>query len=205
MTDTNTQPEEQLVFELTLRGYCGDTDLTDHLIVLIETKMTERQLTEYLSDAGLFVPDGIIEDITPIQDDETSFSIDFSLPDQVEEFKAHAIAMVIENDLLMKPVIEKILDATDNHGEDSGDFNHTVGDLRDLMREAWGLMTLDQRRKMVKSTRVADVVECGARDEFDVDDLLKTIDTTLESMEASLAEAGYDYLANKNLFMGNCV
>lgn len=44
------------------------------------------------------------------------------------------------------------------HG-DSGDADHEVGDLQDMLTEAWSIMTTQQRMSMLSSPCVATVVE----------------------------------------------
>jgi hypothetical protein len=41
----------------------------------------------------------------------------------------------------MKSILEKLFGAADNHAEDTGEPDHEVGDLQDVLRTAWNLMT----------------------------------------------------------------
>lgn len=54
--------------------------------------------------------------------------------------------------------IEFYIHAAQTHGEDS-DPDHEVGDLQDLLREAWRHMTAAQRASFVLSDAVAGVLE----------------------------------------------
>lgn len=71
--------------------------------------------------------------------------------------------------------LERLLQAADNHAEDSGEPDHAIGDLQDLLRAAWALMTLEQRRALVASDAADAVIEAGARDEFDAAELLDSL------------------------------
>lgn len=63
--------------------------------------------------------------------------------------------------------LERLLQAADNHAEDAGEPDHAVGDLQDLLRAAWALMTVEQRRALVTSDAAEALIEAGGRDEFD--------------------------------------
>lgn len=71
----------------------------------------------------------------------------------------------------MKEIIEKLITAADQHGADSGEPDHTVGDLQDMLRAAWELLSTSQKRDFLMHDAVESVVECGACGEFEVDDL----------------------------------
>jgi hypothetical protein len=86
--------------------------------------------------------------------------------------------------------LERLLEAAHNHSEDTGE-DHQAGDLQDLLRAAWGLMTVDQKRTLLRSSTVESMVETGARDEYDQAELLDDIEVNLASMEAEVAAAGY--------------
>lgn len=68
-------------------------------------------------------------------------------------------------------ILDKLFTAADNHAEDTGE-DHAVGDLQDMLRAAWGLLSPAQRKAFLASAGVEGVVEAGARDEFSVEDLL---------------------------------
>ena len=48
--------------------------------------------------------------------------------------------------------------AAKRHGENS-DPDHEVGDLQDMLRVAWALMTETQRQKLLNSTAVKGLIE----------------------------------------------
>lgn len=56
--------------------------------------------------------------------------------------------------------IERYITAAENHGE-FDDPDHEVGDLQELLRLAWGLMTEEQRRRFVASDETQFILELG--------------------------------------------
>lgn len=54
--------------------------------------------------------------------------------------------------------LEDFITAAKKHGEDSHP-DHEVGDLQDLLRAAWEIMTPDQRYKLTVSTEAWNVLE----------------------------------------------
>lgn len=92
---------------------------------------------------------------------------------------------------MLEKHLEKILTAADNHGEDSGEPDQTVGDLQDILRDAWEIMTVSQKIQLLKSDAVGNVIELGGRDEIDVDVEVQAIKTTIAEMAVVLADAGY--------------
>lgn len=74
----------------------------------------------------------------------------------------------------MTAIIEKLITCAENHGEDS-DPVHQVGDLEDMLRAAWQLMTPEQKRRFIQSDEVDNAVQCGARSEFEAGDLLNEL------------------------------
>jgi len=97
----------------------------------------------------------------------------------------------------MKQLLEKLLTAADNHGEDSGEPDHTVGDLQDLLRATWGLMSAGQKALLMEDSTVADLVDVGARDEFTAEDLQKEARQSIADMEAAARAAGYVFMENE--------
>ena len=92
----------------------------------------------------------------------------------------------------MQSILEKLFTAADNHGEDAGEPDHTVGDLQDLLRRAWDLMNVSQKMQLLKSDEVENIVELGARGEFEVEDLMVEVSSSLEGMTKAILEAGYE-------------
>lgn len=76
-------------------------------------------------------------------------------------------------------ILEKLNAAADNHAEDTGE-DHAVGDLQDMLRAAWSVMSPVQRKLFLMSDEVANVVEAGAREEFDVAGLVAELERPLE-------------------------
>lgn len=188
------------LFELTLRGFKGDTDKTDHLILLVETDMTEEQVKDYLSGNRLYRPGGMVSEVITVQDTTTADGADFELPRELLDLKKRAESLVWENENRLEAVLEKLLVAADNHGQDSWDPDYTVGDLQDLLRQAWGIMSVSQRLQLLKTSAVADLTEVGARGEFDADDLVTQFSQNLIDMEAVVISAGYLFLERETGF-----
>ena len=80
----------------------------------------------------------------------------------------------------MKDILEKLLNAADNHGQDD-DPDHTVGDLQDLLRRAWTIMSVGERRRLLGSDEAAQVAEAGARGEFDAGELVDELDQAVDA------------------------
>lgn len=51
--------------------------------------------------------------------------------------------------------IEKLLEAAEAHGENS-EPDHEVGDLREMLQDAWKLMTEEQRGKLYPPNHLRD-------------------------------------------------
>lgn len=58
--------------------------------------------------------------------------------------------------------IETLIKAADLHGEDYPD--HTVGDLQDMLRAAWSMMTDEQRATFLRHEQVLAAIEAGGMD-----------------------------------------
>jgi len=71
-------------------------------------------------------------------------------------------------------LVEDLIGFAEKHGEDS-EPDHEVGDLQDLLRAAWRLMTPEQRREMLIDASVSNVVESATGEALllDIDDLLQ--------------------------------
>lgn len=67
--------------------------------------------------------------------------------------------------------IEFYIKAAEQHGEDS-EPDHEVGDLQDFLREAWKIMTPEQRLNFAKNSDVHATLE-GAL--VDVDTLIESL------------------------------
>ena len=50
--------------------------------------------------------------------------------------------------------LQKLFDAADRHGVDTGESDHSVGNLQDALRQAWKLMTPSQRTQLIESEPV---------------------------------------------------
>ena len=58
------------------------------------------------------------------------------------------------------PRIERVLNAAQQHGEND-EPDHEVGDLQDVLRAAWSLMTLEQRNQLMAAAETVDVLRAG--------------------------------------------
>ena len=100
----------------------------------------------------------------------------------------------------MNQILNKLFAAADNHGEDSGEPGHTIGDLQDLLRRSWEIMSVSQRLQLLESTEVDDLASAGARGEFEPSDLVTTITDTLNAQETALTAAGYTIMEYEDGF-----
>lgn len=78
------------LFELTLCGFNGGTDETDHHVIWVNADMTEDQVKSYLSREGLYIPGGAVTEVIAIPDITATDAADFALPRQLPELKARA-------------------------------------------------------------------------------------------------------------------
>lgn len=60
--------------------------------------------------------------------------------------------------------IEVVLTAATQHAEDTGEHDHEVGDLQDVLRAAWALLSSEQRQALLTSSPAKAVLEAGAED-----------------------------------------
>lgn len=58
------------------------------------------------------------------------------------------------------PRVERILNAAQQHGENS-EFDHEVGDLQDVLRAAWSLMSTEQRNQLMSAAETVNVLQAG--------------------------------------------
>lgn len=59
------------------------------------------------------------------------------------------------------PRIERVLRAAEQHGLGAGEPEHHVGDLEDVLRAAWGLMTAAQRNSLMAGADALEVLKSG--------------------------------------------
>ena len=89
-----------------------------------------------------------------------------------------------------KELLGNIFTAADNHSDAPGNLNNTVGDLQEIIRRAFAILTVSQKKTLLNSVEVENLVEAGADDEFTVDDMLKHVDASILQMELALDRAG---------------
>jgi hypothetical protein len=64
----------------------------------------------------------------------------------------------------MKITLEKLFKLADQHGADSGESDHAVGDLQDILRDALKLMTTAQKTKFYRSDAVKALLEISGEE-----------------------------------------
>jgi hypothetical protein len=112
---------------------------------------------------------------------------------------AHFLTMI--NLTSHQAVIERLIDAADSHAEDAGDPDHAVGDLQQMLRKAFSLMMPSQRLAFIESQEACDVIETGAREEFDAADLSLAIDAIAKRQyDEVLAISGYTVVKGQDGF-----
>ena len=100
----------------------------------------------------------------------------------------------------MSIILEKLFTAADNHGEDSGEPDHTVGDLQDALRCAWDIMTIAQKQELLASEEIDDIIMAGAQGEFDAEELIQNLREDLKQKEIAVTAAGYEFIENEHQF-----
>lgn len=61
---------------------------------------------------------------------------------------------------------EFFVSCASEHGLNSDDPDHEVGDLQEFFRLSWSLLTTQQRDMFVRNSTVLDLVECSDQDRF---------------------------------------
>lgn len=72
--------------------------------------------------------------------------------------------------------LNKLFKSACLHAADSFEPDHEVGDLQDLNRTAWALLSDDQRIQVLEGNEVDDNLELGAREEFNAEDLVALVE-----------------------------
>lgn len=177
------------LFELHLRGYRADTDKTDHLILFVEADMTLDQVKVLLGQAELCGAQGLISEISDVPDVTITDRPDFALPGEMSELARRAKQLVLDTERSMADVLDSLLEATDNRGAVNGGLKRTVGDLQELVRGMWLLMSASQRKELLRSTAVAELEHKGGT--LAIDDLLGSMEQQVAKMLAVVSAAGY--------------
>lgn len=97
-------------------------------------------------------------------------------------------------------IMQKLFDAADNHGEDTGEPDHTVGDLQDLLSKAWELMLPSQKIQFLESSEVEEVIQAGSRGEFEAEDLVRGVEGAVAQADIAISQAGYTIIENEEGF-----
>ena len=72
--------------------------------------------------------------------------------------------------------LNKLFKSAYLHAADTFEPDHEVGDLQNLNRTAWALLSDDQRIQVLEGNEVEDNLELGAREEFDAEDLVALVE-----------------------------
>lgn len=72
--------------------------------------------------------------------------------------------------------LNKLFKSAYLHAADAFEPDHEVGDLQDLNRTAWALLSDDQRIQVLEGSEVEDNLELGAREEFNAEDLVALVE-----------------------------
>jgi hypothetical protein len=116
-------------FELTLKGYRGDSDETDHLVLWVDTDMSLASTKECLAEAGLYQPEGLVLDVVQLDGDDLigrdMKHADFVLPRDINELGTLVRMLVQLNELA------------------NADF-----DSQQALAEGWDLFDVDGRLQL---------------------------------------------------------
>lgn len=100
----------------------------------------------------------------------------------------------------MTKTLENLFRSADNHAEDTGEPDHAVGDLQDMFRMAWGVMSTAQRFQFLHQEELADLLETGSRDEFSAETLIEELRSEIARMESEILPEGYSILEGEGGF-----
>lgn len=96
--------------------------------------------------------------------------------------------------------LESLFRSADNHAEDTCEPDHAIGDLQDMFRMAWGIMSTAQRLQFLRQEALTGLLEAGSRGEFSADSLATDLETELADKEVQVTAAGYTILAGEGGF-----
>jgi hypothetical protein len=57
------------------------------------------------------------------------------------------------------PDLEELFQAADDHAEAAGHFDYAIGDLQEILRAAWRVLTPKQRLKVFSQPEMTDLAE----------------------------------------------
>lgn len=92
----------------------------------------------------------------------------------------------------MHNALEALIDAADQHAEDSGEPDMAIGDLQDLLREAFRMMSPAQRMQLLRSQTSDDVMTAGRGDPFSKR-ALRGMEQEVDRVRKSLEVCGYRF------------
>ncbi|GBG14483.1 multidrug transporter [Novimethylophilus kurashikiensis] len=88
--------------------------------------------------------------------------------------------------------LTKLLDAAARHSEDSGNPGDTLSDVKAMLKSAWDLMAVSQKRRFIESEAVTDVMTAGGRGKLTVESQLNIINTTVDNLGEVISLEGYE-------------
>lgn len=94
-------------------------------------------------------------------------------------------------------ILKNLFNAADAHGEDSGEPDHTVGDLQGLVTLMWGLLTPSQRVAVLESSEVEELAVAGAQGDWDETDLVELHLQDMAALDARMRDLGYTFLESE--------
>lgn len=92
----------------------------------------------------------------------------------------------------MSKTLDQLFLSADNHAEDTGEPDHAVGDLQDMLRLAWHIMPTSLKLQFLRQPDLEDLLELGARDEFSAKTLTSDLEAAVADMEKQIQAAGYE-------------
>lgn len=92
----------------------------------------------------------------------------------------------------MHKALEALIDAADQHAEDSGEPDMAIGDLQDLLREAFRRMSPAQRMQLLRSQSSDDVMTAGRGNPFSKR-ALRGMEQEVDRVRKSLEVCGYRF------------
>lgn len=93
----------------------------------------------------------------------------------------------------MSKILEILFKAADDHGEDTGEPDHSVGDLQGMLREAWSILTTNQKARLLLSESVQDLLDLT--EEYAPEDLVDMIQASEpKKSHSSLEPSSYQYV-----------
>lgn len=98
----------------------------------------------------------------------------------------------------MAQILETLFKSADSHAEDTGEQEHAIGDLQDLLRETWKTLMPSQKLNIIRSPVVAGVLEAGALTGASPNSLEREFNAEMIAKEIETSKAGYKFFEEEN-------